>query len=283
MEWLKKTVGMLSGGGGNENPELKDRRAHLRTPCNERVMVLLNEEAISVHVNEVSLMGMRARLPRKVEPDDVLTFRAHREFKKAPPPGSAPAPLPRPPGALGKPSDAAPKDKDEPPPDDTDTEAVPFKARVVWARKVMNTGEYEVGLRFTEIVNHERDRWTRTVLKNAGTRDIGSNRRSNIRVDVDLPLHYRTQQGYEGDGRVLNISMRGLMARIKLEIKAGTELTMLISTGVSGTSLQNLKGKILRCTKQPDGEWVLGISIDDITPKERKSVQKTLEHLMKTK
>lgn len=302
MDWIKKTVDKLTGGAARDNQELRDRRRYLRAPCVERVMCVISEEAISVLVSELSLMGMRVRIPRKVEVDDLLTFRAHREVKKTPAPGAVPPPLPRPlgnpaginagvPGAdptvkrdlskWGVTGITGTAEPAEPPKDDTETEAVPFKARVVWVRRHLQTSEYDVGLAFSEIVNHERDRWTRGVLRDSGVRESVSQRRENIRVRADLPLQYRTPTGYEGSGTVLDLSMRGLQANVKMELARDTVITMLISTGVSGTSVQNLKGRVLRCKKTESGEWNIGVSLDDLSARDKKGVQRCLEYLMK--
>jgi len=294
VEWLKRTLG-LGGGGGKDT--LRDQRRYLRAQCLERIMVVLSEQAVSVLVTELSLMGMRIRLPRKLEVDDLLTFRAHREVKKgtaaARDAGPAPPPLP---GATRRPGpllsekkdlsawgvDPAAEAVDEPPPaDDTESEPVPFKARVVWVRKRLETDEYEAGLSFTEIVNHERDRWSRQVLRGAGVKEQVSQRRENIRVLADLPLHYRTSTGYEGDGTVLDLSPRGLQARVTMELTADSTLVMLISTGASGTSVQGIKGHVTRLQREKDGSWRIGVMFDELSARDKRGVERCLAWLMK--
>jgi hypothetical protein len=294
MDWLKNTVGKLVGGGDAQEAAFRERRHYLRTPCVERVMCVINEEAVSVQVMELSLMGMRVRIPRKVEVEDVMTFRAHREFKKAKAAGGplnqSPPPLPMPGMAERGPGPnkdlsqwgVAPGQASKPPQEEeTESEPVPFKARVVWVKRRTETSDYEAGLAFTEISNRERDRWTRGVLKAAGAPDITVNRRGNVRIACDLALSYRTPSGYVGEGRCEDLSVRGLAASVKMEIVPNTELILLISAPVSGLSVRDLRGRVTRCKKGQGDTWMLGVIFDDPSAREKKAVQKLLEAMMK--
>jgi c-di-GMP-binding flagellar brake protein YcgR len=160
------------------------------------------------------------------------------------------------------------------------SDVVTFTARVVWSRLNPEAGEFDVGLRFTEVVNALRDKWVRTVIKESGARQFtGYQKRTYVRFKTDFEMLYRTPTGYEGKGKVEDISLRGMQATIFIELPKDLILNCMILTGDGATSF-NAKARIARISKasQP-GAFTVALVFDELPDKENKRLIKCMEQI----
>ena len=151
----------------------------------------------------------------------------------------------------------------------------------MWCRKQPDTDIFHAGLRYTETVNTKRDHWVSNILYTYGFRVAEkSNKRSDVRHGVMLPLLIAAHDGKRFRGTVLNISMGGLLGQVGGDgLRANQRIDARIGP-VSGLDAIGISGHIVRCrVERATGTSTIGLAFDLLTQEQRNQLIRCLSTL----
>jgi len=251
MDWLRQLKDKVLPGGRDDNGDFQSReRRNARLPSTILALCSVrNDTAYSVTISDLGVTGVRIDSPRSIPRGSVVDIRV-------------------PVGVNFENRDTQ--------------EFVAFEGTSMWSRR-RDASTYQVGVRYNEGQNEKRDRWIALVLETYGFSMQESAKRGEIRWAADFPVKATVNGDTVLRGRVMNISMGGMLAVLKgseppLDAAVALELGPIVDT-----PLLHVSGRIVRSRPEHmEDTWLTGIAFDPINEEQRTLLVRCLAMLSRT-